>query len=81
MVSAQDAHIKDLVDTATAALRAGNPQAALKLMRQAEAAAPGDVGVQMQLALVLRSSGDLEAARGRSSFSRIQPLESSASSR
>ncbi len=64
MVSAQDAHIKDLVDTATAALRAGNPQAALKLMRQAEAAAPGDVAVQMQLALVLRSSGDLEAALG-----------------
>ena len=64
MVSAQDARIKDLVGEATTALRAGNAPAALKLMRQAEAAAPDDVGVKMQLALALRTSGDLQGALG-----------------
>jgi len=50
------------LQAAERALRAGDPAAALQILRRAEAEQPGDIAVKMQLAVALRASGDLEGA-------------------
>jgi aspartyl/asparaginyl beta-hydroxylase (cupin superfamily) len=58
------AGVKDLLDAAIHTLRRGDAAGAIGLLRQAEARAPADVAVKMQLAMALRASGDLEGALG-----------------
>ena len=62
MAAAADAGAKDLAQAAERALQAGDPRTALGLLRQADARAPGDIGIKMQLALALRAAGDFEGA-------------------
>ena len=64
MGSAGEVRTKELLDTAARSLQRGDAKAAVSLLRQAEAGAPGDVAVKMQLALALRGAGDLEGALG-----------------
>ncbi len=62
MAAAADVGAKELAQAAERALQAGDPRTALGLLRQADARAPGDLGVKMQLALALRAAGDFEGA-------------------
>ena len=62
MGSAGEVRTKELLDTAARSLQRGDARAAVGLLRQAEAGAPADIAVKMQLALALRGAGDLEGA-------------------
>jgi aspartyl/asparaginyl beta-hydroxylase (cupin superfamily) len=62
MMSAEDARTKELVESAVLALRQGNARGALDLLRRAEADAPADVAVKMQIALALRTLGEFDGA-------------------
>jgi aspartate beta-hydroxylase len=62
MGSAGEVRTKELLDTAARSLQRGDATAAVGLLRKAEAGAPGDIAVKMQLALALRGSGDLDGA-------------------
>jgi aspartyl/asparaginyl beta-hydroxylase (cupin superfamily) len=64
MASADEARTRELVQRAERALGARDGRSALELLRQADALAPGDIDVKMQLALALRATGDLEGALG-----------------
>ena len=62
MVSEGDVRTRELLQGAERALRGRDAPAALKLLREAEALAPQDADVKMQLALALRASGDFAGA-------------------
>ncbi len=62
MLSEPDVRTRELLQAAERALRGGDARAALELLRQAEALAPGDAAVKMQLALAMRASGDFAGA-------------------
>ena len=62
MAPAQDIRINELVQSADRALQSRDAMTALRLLREAEARAPGDLEVKMQLALALRTTGDLASA-------------------
>ena len=62
MLSEPDVRTRELLQAAERALRGGDARAALDLLRQAEALAPGDAAVKMQLALAMRASGDFAGA-------------------
>ncbi len=61
-MSAQDIRIKELVQSAERALQARDVGTAIGLLREADACAPADIEVKMQLALALRATGDLVGA-------------------
>ena len=62
MVSEGDVRTRELMQGAERALRGRDARAALKLLREAEALAPQDAEVKMQLALALRANGDFAGA-------------------
>ena len=62
MVSEGDVRTRELLQGAERALRGRDAPAALKLLREAEALAPQDADVKMQLALASRASGDFAGA-------------------
>ena len=57
-----DARTRELMDAAMRALQRGDAAAALAPLQEAEAAAPADAGVKMQLALAYRALGRFDAA-------------------
>jgi aspartate beta-hydroxylase len=61
-MTSADARPPDLIGAAQAALQRGDRQAALSLLREAEAAAPQDKALKMQRAMVCRALGDLAGA-------------------
>ena len=62
MVSEGDVRTRELLQGAERAMRGRDARAALNLLREAEALAPGDAAVKMQLALAHRAQGDFPAA-------------------
>ena len=62
MGSAGDARTRDLVEAAVRALRQGDAMGALGLLRRGEADAPTDIAIKMQVAVTLRTLGDLDGA-------------------
>ena len=62
MVSEEDVRTRELLQGAERAMRGRDARAALDLLREAEALAPGDAAVKMQLALAFRALGDFPAA-------------------
>ena len=62
MVSEGDVRTRELLQAAERALRARDARAALDLLREAEALAPQDAAVKLQLVLALRATGDFPGA-------------------
>ena len=62
MVSEGDVRTRELLQGAERAMRGRDARAALNLLREAEALAPQDAAVKMQLALAHRALGDFPAA-------------------
>ena len=62
MVSEEDVRTRELLQGAERAMRGRDARAALDLLREAEALAPEDAAVKMQLALAFRALGDFPAA-------------------